>query len=174
MSSATRMPPACLKTPRQGTMSASLDLAFHPIAQDVLRKSFAASNLTRDFLEACRQSVSHGEGGDTAWLVPGPPGGRLPRHAEARMAVLPPDRRQRPRRTRRGRACGSYCAGVAHGDLGGWPAGGLPLPRAGAGRAPPAAIVLVLVPAPPALMATFTASSIGSLKGTSIRSRPWS
>ena len=35
-------------------------------------------------------------------------------------------------------------------------------------------IVLVLVSAPPALMATFTASSIGSLKGTSIRSRPCS
>ena len=37
-----------------------------------------------------------------------------------------------------------------------------------------ASIVLVLVSAPPALMATFTASSIGSLKGTSIRSRPCS
>ena len=38
----------------------------------------------------------------------------------------------------------------------------------------PATIVLVLVSAPIALMATFTASSIGSLKGTSIRSRPCS
>jgi len=37
-----------------------------------------------------------------------------------------------------------------------------------------ASISLVLVSAPPALMATFTASSIGSLKGTSIRSRPFS
>ncbi len=37
-----------------------------------------------------------------------------------------------------------------------------------------ASIVLVLVSLPPALMATFTASSIGSLKGTSIRSRPFS
>ena len=37
-----------------------------------------------------------------------------------------------------------------------------------------ASIDLVLVSAPPALMATFTASSIGSLKGTSIRSRPCS
>ena len=37
-----------------------------------------------------------------------------------------------------------------------------------------ALIFLVLVSAPPALMATFTASSIGSLKGTSIRSRPCS
>jgi len=37
-----------------------------------------------------------------------------------------------------------------------------------------ASIFLVLVSAPPALMATFTASSIGSLKGTSIRSRPCS
>ena len=35
-----------------------------------------------------------------------------------------------------------------------------------------ALIFLVLVSAPPALMATFTASSIGSLKGTSIRSKP--
>ena len=35
-------------------------------------------------------------------------------------------------------------------------------------------IFLVLVSAPPAPMATFTASSIGSLKGTSIRSRPCS
>jgi hypothetical protein len=35
-------------------------------------------------------------------------------------------------------------------------------------------IVLVLVSAPPALMAIFTAPSIGSLKGTSIRSRPCS
>jgi hypothetical protein len=38
--------------------------------------------------------------------------------------------------------------------------------------APPA--LMVLVSAPPPLMATFTASSIGSLKGTSIRSRPCS
>src|SRR5208337_3924004 len=37
-----------------------------------------------------------------------------------------------------------------------------------------ASIDLVLVSAPPTLMATFTASSIGSLKGTSIRSRPCS
>ena len=37
-----------------------------------------------------------------------------------------------------------------------------------------APIILVLVSAPPALMTTFTASSIGSLKGTSIRSRPCS
>src|SRR6266536_2090467 len=37
-----------------------------------------------------------------------------------------------------------------------------------------ALIVLVMFSAPPALMATFTASSIGSLKGTSIRSRPCS
>src|SRR3989304_1200272 len=35
-------------------------------------------------------------------------------------------------------------------------------------------IIFVLLSAPPALMATFTASSIGSLKGTSIRSRPCS
>ena len=35
-------------------------------------------------------------------------------------------------------------------------------------------IVLVLVSAPPALMAIFTAPSIGSLKGTSIRSSPCS
>ncbi len=35
-------------------------------------------------------------------------------------------------------------------------------------------IFLILVSAPPALMATFVASSIGSLKGTSIRSRPCS
>ena len=35
-------------------------------------------------------------------------------------------------------------------------------------------IFLVLVSAPPAPMATFTASSIGSLKGTSIRRRPCS
>ena len=35
-------------------------------------------------------------------------------------------------------------------------------------------IVLVLVSAPPALMAIFTAPSIGSFKGTSIRSRPCS
>jgi hypothetical protein len=34
-------------------------------------------------------------------------------------------------------------------------------------------LVLVLVVASPALMTTFTASSIGSLKGTSIRSRPF-
>ena len=33
-------------------------------------------------------------------------------------------------------------------------------------------MLVVLVSAPPALMATFTASSIGSLKGTSIRSNP--
>jgi len=33
-------------------------------------------------------------------------------------------------------------------------------------------IVLILVSAPPALVATFTVSSIGSLKGTSIQSRP--
>jgi len=37
-----------------------------------------------------------------------------------------------------------------------------------------ASIGLILVSASPALMATFTASSIGSLKGTSIRSRPCS
>jgi hypothetical protein len=37
-----------------------------------------------------------------------------------------------------------------------------------------ASIFLVWVSAPPVLMATFTASSIGSLKGTSIRSRPCS
>src|SRR2546427_9422917 len=37
-----------------------------------------------------------------------------------------------------------------------------------------ALILLVLVSAPPGLMATFTASSIGSLKGTSIRSNPFS
>ena len=37
-----------------------------------------------------------------------------------------------------------------------------------------ASITLVLVSAPPALMAIFTAPSIGSLKGTSIRSRPCS
>ena len=37
-----------------------------------------------------------------------------------------------------------------------------------------ASIDLILVSAPPALMATFTASSIGSFKGTSIRSRPCS
>jgi hypothetical protein len=43
--------------------------------------------------------------------------------------------------------------------------------------APPldqALIFLVLVSAPRALTATFTASSIGSLNGTSIRSRPFS
>ena len=38
----------------------------------------------------------------------------------------------------------------------------------------PPSIVLVLVSAPPALMAIFTAPSIGSLKGTSIRSSPCS
>jgi hypothetical protein len=37
-----------------------------------------------------------------------------------------------------------------------------------------APVILALVSAPPALMATFTASSIGSLKGTSTRSRPCS
>jgi|ERR1700682_2236457 len=37
-----------------------------------------------------------------------------------------------------------------------------------------ASIDLILVSAPPALMGIFTASSIGSLKGTSIRSRPCS
>jgi hypothetical protein len=37
-----------------------------------------------------------------------------------------------------------------------------------------ASILLVLVSAPPGLIATFTASSIGSLKGTSIRSNPFS
>src|SRR5438034_10456954 len=37
-----------------------------------------------------------------------------------------------------------------------------------------ALILLVLASAPPGLMATFTASSIGSLKGTSIRSNPFS
>jgi hypothetical protein len=35
-------------------------------------------------------------------------------------------------------------------------------------------ILLVFVSSPPALTATFTASSIGSLKGTSIRSNPFS
>jgi len=60
-----------------------------------------------------------------------------------------------------------------HDDLGGCPPDGLP-PPAGAGRVPPTAVVLVVVSAPPALMATFTASSIGSLKGTSMRSRPCS
>ena len=86
------------------------------------------------------------------------------RHAKGRPGCSGPARHRFP----------TTYAGVAHGDLGGWPAGGLPLPLAAAGRAPPAAIVLVLVSAPPALMATFTASSIGSLKGTSIRSRPCS
>jgi hypothetical protein len=42
-------------------MSASLDLALHPSAQDVLRKPFATSKLARDCLEAFRESVSHGE-----------------------------------------------------------------------------------------------------------------
>jgi len=37
-----------------------------------------------------------------------------------------------------------------------------------------ALIFLILVSMPPALMVTFTASSIGSLKGTSMRSRPCS
>ena len=37
-----------------------------------------------------------------------------------------------------------------------------------------ALIFLILVSAPRPLMATFTASSIGSLNGTSIRSRPFS
>ena len=36
-----------------------------------------------------------------------------------------------------------------------------------------ASILLVFFSAPPALMTTFTASSIGSLKGTSTRSRPF-
>ncbi len=42
------------------------------------------------------------------------------------------------------------------------------------GREGVPSMLLVLVSAPPALMATFTASSIGSLKGTSIRSNPFS
>jgi hypothetical protein len=45
-------------------MSASLDLAFHPIAEDVPRKPCATSNPVRDFLEAFRQSVSLGKGDD--------------------------------------------------------------------------------------------------------------
>jgi len=52
---------------------------------------------------------------------------------------------------------------------------GPPLPNVAGNHSVPAAlIVLVLVSAPPAFMATFTASSIGSLKGTSIRSSPCS
>src|ERR1035441_9022483 len=42
------------------------------------------------------------------------------------------------------------------------------------GRGVQPSIALALVSAPPALMAIFTAPSIGSLKGTSIRSRPFS
>jgi hypothetical protein len=38
-------------------MSASLDLALHPIAQGLLQKPFATSHLARDFLEAFRRSV---------------------------------------------------------------------------------------------------------------------
>src|SRR2546428_5519256 len=46
--------------------------------------------------------------------------------------------------------------------------------RFGAHAGHEALILLVLVSAPPGLMATFTASSIGSLNGTSIRSNPFS
>src|SRR2546427_3075223 len=70
------------------------------------------------------------------------------------------------------RSCPSHCRRrqAGRGDLGASDAGVASVRIAGH----EALILLVLVSAPPGLMATFTASSIGSLKGTSIRSNPFS
>ena len=43
-------------------MSASLDLAMHPIAQDVPGKPFATLKLAVEVLDAFQGRASHGEG----------------------------------------------------------------------------------------------------------------
>jgi hypothetical protein len=50
-------------------MSASAEFECHP-SEDVLRKSFASSNLARVFLEAFGKGVSHGEvSGAAGWKI---------------------------------------------------------------------------------------------------------
>ncbi len=72
------------------------------------------------------------------------------------------------------KAWGNSYAGVAQCAKAGLPTNGFLLPHPTAGGAASAVITADLVSAPAVLMTIFTASSIGSLKGTSIRSSPCS
>jgi len=89
-------------------------------------------------------------------------------------ALCTTDENRAAGRTAESAAWGNSCAGVAQGARAGSAATGLLLPRPTAGGVPGLAITAGLVSATAVLMVTFTASSIGSLKGTSMRSSPCS
>jgi len=71
-------------------------------------------------------------------------------------------------------AWGNSCDGMAQCAKAGSQASGFLLPHPAAGGAASVVIFADLVSSTAVLMVTFTASSIGSLKGTSIRSSPCS